>query len=378
MYSRSKYLWKAAAAITVAIVALIAVLSGRTEDFGAIRIGVTAPLTGPVSSFGEWSRRGLELAKIEINSKGGIGGRKIELIFEDDKCQPKEAAINTNKLLNIDGVSIIFSICSAVTPSVVPLASSKALVLSPVSFSRTVVADDYDHRFTTQPSIQAEMAVLANHIRYQKKLGIISIMYVNNELGLSYKERFQEAFESLDGGVRATETFNLTDKDFKSQLIKIKRTNSQGLIIIMSGGGLGSIVNQAEDLGLSAQYFGAMIAQSQPFLDIAGKNAEGFDYTYPLKLGETEASTKYRDAYISKYNEEPEIIGTNSYDMVFLVQQILESCFENRDLECMKKAAYDIEDFDGASGVFSMQGDGMVRKPIYIKTVKNGQFVYLE
>ncbi len=345
-------------------------LTGNLVKQETIKIGVTLPLTGPIAVHGSWVQRGIELSKEEINSNGGIDGKLIETIYEDDKCQPNAAVTNTHKLLDLDNVKTIVSFCSAVTPSVAPIAKDKAIVFSPAAFSDPVVEAKYDHVFTTQPPLREEMKRLAEYI-FSQGLKKLSIAHVQNDLGFSYSHWLQEEFKSLGGKIILVEKFNLLDTDFRTQLTKIKNADTEALFIANSGEGLGRIVNQAKELRLETKLFGATISESAPFLKVASENAEGYVYTYPLKLEQTEFSKKYKE----KYGEDPEIYAANSYDAFSLMVKAFEKC-KIQELDCMKSVSKTIE-IGGASGKFKIK-NGIVDKKIYLKTVKDGKFVYLD
>ena len=357
--------------IVVVAFALIVIsnLTGNVVKKEPIKIGVTLPLTGPIAVYGNWVQKSLDLAKEEVNSMDGVKGYQIDIVYEDDKCQPNVAVTNIHKLLDVDNTKTIISFCSAVTPSIAPIAKDKAVVFSPAAFSDPVVEAKYDHVFTTQPPLREEMKKLAEYI-FSQGIRKLSIIHVQNDLGVSYSHWLHEELKSLGGEIVLVEKFNLLDTDFRTQLTKIKNTQTEGLFIAMSGEGLGQIINQAKELKLDTKLFGATISESAPFLKVARENAEGYVYTYPIKLVETEFSKKYKE----KYGEEPEVYAINSYNALALIIQILEKC-PNQELNCMKSATQNMK-IDGASGEFKIENN-MANKEIYLKTVKDGKFAYL-
>jgi len=119
--------------LVVAIVLLAIPWGGQSTD--TIKIGVTAPLTGPIAHYGLWAQRGLDLAVSEINANGGIKGKQIGLVYEDDKCKPDLAVNNVVKFTTVDNIKFIVSVCSAVTPAVAESTKDKGVVFSPVAFS---------------------------------------------------------------------------------------------------------------------------------------------------------------------------------------------------------------------------------------------------
>jgi len=359
-------LWFSIAIVAVIIVALLVILNVQKEK-ETIKIGATLPLTGPVAKFGEWESRGMQLAVDEINNAGGINGKKLELILEDDKALPAEAQKTITKLINVDNVDYVVAGTTATVPVMASMISDK-LIFLPAFMPESVEANK--NVFSMMPSLSYEMGILADYI-YDLDLRKVSIMYVNNDLGLTAKNKFQEEFINLGGTVPSFETFGILDTDYRTQLTKIKNTKSEGLVIIMSGGGLGNILKQAEELGLEVKYFGQTITESPVFINVAGDLAEGIIYTYPFKLEGIEGS--FLNKYISKYNENPEMYSTACYDMIYTIVELVEKCGKN----CNPEDVLAI-DFSGAGGKIKFGEDRNRVSPIYLKTVKDGNFVFLE
>jgi len=339
-----------------------------TKEEETIKIGVTLPLTGPVAQFGQWRLRGMQLAVDEINTAGGIDGKKLDLILEDDRALPAEAQKIVTKFINVDNVDYIIAGTSAVVPAVVSMVSDK-LIFMPAFMPESVEANS--NVFSMFPSLGYEMEILVNYIYNNLNLKKVSIMYVNNDLGLAAKNKFQERFIGVGGEIPLVETFGISDTDYRTQLIKIKNTKSEGLVIIMSGEGLGNILKQANELNLHIKYFGHTITESPVFLSVAGKAAEGIIYTYPFKLDQIEGS--FLNKYKSKYNEAPEMYATASYDIIYTIAELVKKCGKN----CNAGDVLTI-DFSGAGGRIKFEKDRCRFSPIYLKTVKDGKFVFLE
>lgn len=353
--------------IIVIIIVLLFVFSGRKTLEGTIKIGASLPLTGPIAQFGEWEVRGMQLAVEEINTSGGINGAKIELITEDDKALPGEAQKTLAKLLNVNNVDYVIAGTTATAPVAASVVTEKIIIMS-AHMPESV--EQNENIFSMMPSLNREMRVLADHI-YNTGLRDISILYVNNDLGLTCKNKLQNAFLDLGGQVLEVETFGLLDADYRTQLTKIKDTNSQGLAIIMSGGGLGNIIKQAEELNLGVKYFGQTITESPVFLNVAGNLANGIIYTYPFKLDKIKDS--FLEKYKSKYNQDPEMYSTAAYDAIYTIAKLVEKCARNCNPSDVMKI-----NFNGAAGRIEFDKDKSRASDIYLKTVKDGAFIFME
>jgi branched-chain amino acid transport system substrate-binding protein len=150
--------WMVLVVLIVAI-AVIAIFAKKPADKeialkgDTVKIGFIGPLSGEAASYGESMRQGVELAVEQINSKGGIGGKKIEMIYEDGKCAGKDAASAAQKLVSVDQVKFIVGAgCSGETIAAAPIVEpAKVLTLSPVS-SNATISTMGDYIFRNHPS----------------------------------------------------------------------------------------------------------------------------------------------------------------------------------------------------------------------------------
>ncbi len=340
----------------------------KVAEENIIRIGISAPLTGPVAQFGEWARRGAELAAEELRKED----KKIEILFQDDACTPSEGTKTAQWFIS-QGIHTIITACSAAVPGTMSQATNDMLILTPSP--KSDVVKNYSNLFSLEPSIEAEMKFLAEFIQSNKSVKKLAILYVNNDLGVSYKDAFQETWKKREGKITEIETFELVEKDFRTQLVKIRETKPEGLLVIMSGGGLGIILKQAKELGLNTQFFGTSITESSEFIKTAGTLAEGVIYSYTFILRLTSTSKKFQEEYEKKYQELPERMATNTYDAVLIISYLYGLCNENT--HCVIEELSRLKNFEGASGILRFDKEGNTVKKIYIKTVRNGKFILL-
>lgn len=361
--------------IIVGIIVVIVVVAGiwygverKPKEEGMIKIGASLPLTGAIAEFGEWEVRGMQLAIEEINADERFG-IKFKLITEDDKALPGEAQKTLVKLLNMDNVDYVIAGTTAIAPVAASIVTDK-IIFTPAFMPESVEASK--NIFSVMPSLEREMKILADYI-YNTGVKTISILYVNNDLGITCNDKFQKAFQDMDlsSSILEVETFGLLDTDYRTQLTKVKNARSEGLVIIVSGGRLGNLIKQAAELGLTAKYFGQTITESPVFISVAENLAEGIIYTYPFKLDMIEKS--FLDKYKSKYNEDPEVYSTGSYDMIYVIAELVKKCGKN----CNPDDVMEIN-FAGAGGEVKFDKDRNSASPIYLKTVKDGKFIFIE
>lgn len=291
----------------------------------------------------------------------------MELIIEDDKAAPGEAQKTIMKLTNVDNVDFLI----VGTTATVPVAGS--IVQDKIIFTPSLMpeaSDNNNNVYSMLPSSASEMESLAKYI-YATGLRNISIIYVNNDLGLTSKNNFQKAFTKLGGNILSIETFGLTDTDYRTQLSKIKNTASPGILAIMSGGGLGNILIQAKELGINAKFFGQTVTESPVFIQVAGNLSEGMIYAYPFRLSELEDS--FVQKYKARYNESPEMYATASYFIIYTIAELAKNCGDHCETKDLSNFQLTVAGKD-----IQFDKDRALITPIYIKTVRDGKFVFLE
>lgn len=232
-----------------------AVSPGPAVSTEPIKIGVSLPLTGEAASFGEGGKPGAELAAKEINQSGGINGRMIELVFEDDKCS-KDGASVFNKLVNIDKVTaIIGSVCSAAVGPGAPIAQ-KAGVPTIIWGSAPPLPKIGDYIFRTYPSDAFQGKFAAEFVVNVLKKSSVAVLYVKNDWGQGIRDVFVPRFEELGGKVVYDEGVAQDTKDLRSFVTKIKAANPD-IIYFPAYPAIGVIgLKQMRDLGLNAPVLG--------------------------------------------------------------------------------------------------------------------------
>ena len=164
-----------------------------------IKIGFVGPLSGDVANLGQNIRAAVEVARDEINNQGGINGRKIQVIFEDGKCDSKAATAAGNKLINLDKVKMIVGgVCSGETLAIAPMAEKNNVILiSPASTNPKVTqAGDYVFRLIPSDSFQGKFAAEYMYNTLGKRS--IAVLYTKNDWGVGVSNVFKKKiFETI-------------------------------------------------------------------------------------------------------------------------------------------------------------------------------------
>ena len=374
----SKKSWLILAVVVVAAGVLLAIaLIPRTPD-GTVKLGATFPLTGEVASYGQKAKRGIELAVEEINAAGGVLGRKVEMDFQDDRHDKKEAVSIVTKFATVDKVPVIFgSAGSSVTLAVAPVANrNKVVLVSPISSSATLSKDGGAFFFRTVPADDLQAEMLADWV-YESGARSVAIVYTNNSWGKPLTDGFQTKFTALGGKVLLAEGVPESATDFRTIIAKLKSLDGLDAVVSPTypkDGG--NFVRQAKELGLAKPMYGGDNWGSPEFLSIAANAAEGVFYTAPSenKSFEYEAFAK---RYQAKFGEAPDVFGAYSYDAAMAVFKAIEAC-GSTEPEKIRDALLKVS-FSGASGDVAFRPNGDVAtKAFGRKTIKGGKPVNVE
>lgn len=342
-----------------------------------IKIGIIMPFTGNSAESGENARRGLLIAKDDINNSTATK-YKIDLIFEDSQYKSDISVAAAQKLITVDGVKyIIGDHGSSQTLALAPIVEQNKVVLISPSSQADNITNAGDYVFRTQINTKQESKYFADYLINKIGKEKIDILTLNTDYGISYIDDFSKDIKELGGSVGLVQKYDSDESDFKTYLLKIKNGKSGYVLLIGTRKSNGLILNQAGEIKLNTKFFASSATEDRVLIQTAGVKAEGLIYPYPFDNNST--STKqvsYQDKYYNQYKEKSEMISANSYDAL----RILSDCFEKVgiDVEKVKNCLYDIKNYSGASGILTFDKNGDVSKPFIIKTVKNSQFVKLE
>ena len=342
-----------------------------------ILIGFAAPMTGDAAMEGQNALKAVQLAVEECNAAGGINGRKIVIVQEDDKGDSKEAASVAQKFASNDKIMAIighdYSSCHMVAgpiyqaagiPSIVLMASSPKVVDVGDTVFRTCANDD--------------IAGKVNGAYIAKNMGVkkLAVIFDNTEYGVSYSNALKKEAAAQGCEIVANESFvSGQDRDFTIQLTKIKDAKPEALFISAYVSECGLIADQARKLGLDCRFYVPNTANSQFFLDLAKGAAEGtIISTYFDRNVEDNVAKAFCEKYEARWKEDTFYICPYAYDNANIIIEALKRCSTiNRAnlLAEIKKT-----DYKGVTGSiqFNEKGDRNSTLNIMLE-VKDGKFV---
>jgi branched-chain amino acid transport system substrate-binding protein len=349
-----------------------------------VKVGAIEGLSGPIAKYGVPIRHGIELAADEANRKGGVlGGRKIEMIFEDSAGQKDQALNAMKKLLARDRVIAVLG----------PTLSNEMFAAGPAAVERQIpaigtsttadgITDIGEWIFrTAMPEADVIPVTVAT---VKKRYGIkrVALMYSNDDaFTKSGFDVIKAAVQKQGLEIATIETFSTKDTDFSAQLTKIKGLNVDAIgISALAEAGAG-VVLQARQLGIAPNVvmFGGNGFNSPKVAEIAGKAAEGFMVGTPWFIGKKDPlNQQFVAAYKQKFNDEPDQFAAQAYDSLLILAEAIERAgtTENTRLrEALLKT-----DHKGVLGPFRFtpHRDPASTEGVLVLAVKNGKFDTLD
>lgn len=360
--------------IIIVIIAIAGIWYGITKkstEKGSIKIGIVGHFTGDYASYGVPMKNAAELAVGQINNSGGINGRSVNLVIEDDASDSKNAASAINKLINVDRVNYIVSAqASGATSAVTPIAQNSKHILMITLGSAPDLTKAGDYIFRSVISDVYQGVKIADFIKNGLKAQKVAGLYVNDPYGVGIRELVNEDIKNIIGD---QEMFEAGASDFRTQLFKIKNDGADTLVLV-SRKETPIILRQIKELGLSnLRIIAAEAAKDEEILKQAGVAAEGM---YVAFMAQPEDFVNFASEYKSKFNEEPSAYSTYAYDGTFALLKAIKD--KGDDVEKIKNGLLNIS-FNGASGKFALNKNRERTGMKYIiYKVQNGQFIPLE
>jgi branched-chain amino acid transport system substrate-binding protein len=352
---------------------------GGAQD--TIKIGFFAPITGPAAADGVSARNAVELGLKDVNSAGGIKGKKVELIIYDDRLKSEEAVAIANKLIERDKVvGVVSGSYSGPTRVSAPIFQKAGMpMVAGYAVHPDVTWDPKEKKpndfcFRNGFLGEIEGAAAAEFAVKNLKAKRISLIFMDNDFGRAISSGFAERAGKLGTTILTKQMYKFPgEKDFRPFLTRIKEGNPDVIFAAGYYNEAASIVRQAKELGIVSQILGEEGFDSPKFLEIAGPAAEGVIIATNLDRDDPRPLVQnFLREYRKAYNEDADMVGASSYDAFMILVKAIEKA--GTDPKAIQKALLETKDYNGLTGKISRFIQGEVVKPVQIQVVKGGKF----
>jgi branched-chain amino acid transport system substrate-binding protein len=346
---------------------------------GPIKIGVVTPLSGTYTPIGEQVKMGLDLAAKEINASGGINGRKIDLLYEDEEANPAVATQKAEKLFQVEKVDFLTgTVNSGSTLAVGQLAErNNKLIATTVSFADSITADKCSPNvFRVNARAGMQSAALAAWVAKEINKANIFFIGPDYEMGRSTVSAFKKA--STEAGSKDVgEVFApLDNKDYSPYFGQVRAAKPNVIYTSVAGNDTVRLFTQMEEYGVNKgiTLVGASGTVTSQNLAAIGKSANGFvtGVGYSPKL-DNPANKKFVADFQKTYNKLPDLYGADSYGLLYFYKAAVEKA-KSTDTDKVRAAMKDIS-WQTPQGTKKMRaGDHQAMQDMFAVRVENGEF----
>lgn len=363
--------------VIATLVGLALSASTLTMAADTIKLGVAGPHTGDLASYGIPSKNAAEIVVKMINEKGGINGKKVELLIEDDVCKP-EIATNTATKLISEGVDIVMGhICSGATKAALPIyKSAEIIVISPSATSPGLTQEgNYPNFYRTIASDDAQaakaVAFTVSNLGHKK----VAVIHDKGDYGKGFAE-FSKKFleENKEAEVVLYEGVTPGAVDYSAVVQKIKRSGADAVIYGGYHPEASKIVTQMRKKRMKTPFISDDGVKDDTFIKVAGKYAEGVYAAGPQDNSANPLAKEANDAHQKAFDKKAGAFYENAYAAVLSILNAVDKA-DSTDYAAVSKALRETETDTPVGKIkFDEQGDATgVGFSMY--QVKDGKFV---
>ena len=360
---------------------LVACGGGDSESTDEIVVGVNYEMSGAVADYGNAHVDGIKLAVDEINEAGGINGKKIKLVVNDNKGDTNEIATVATKQMTEDNVVVVLGpATSGATKAAINVGNKyKVPVISASATSDDVTLNkdgsvtEYGFKICYSDTYQG--GKLANFAVSKNAMKAVIFADSSSDYAKGLSKSFTDAYTTAGGTIVSTENYVAGDADFNAQLTNLKALDFDVMFIPGYYQEAGLIVKQAREMGIDAMILGPDGFDSQDFIDQAGTaNCNNvFFSTHFSRVDKVDAVTNFVDAFKAEYGSEPGCFHALGYDLAYYLKDVLERIDGDITAETVTAALNDTDAvFTGVTGSFSMKEDHTPEKAIKVVELKDG------
>ncbi|MBF0482743.1 MAG: ABC transporter substrate-binding protein [Desulfovibrionaceae bacterium] len=337
-------------------------LAGRALAGDTIKIGAVLSVTGPASFLGEPEKNTISMLQEAINARGGLLGKKLEVVFYDDETDVNKAVLAAEKLLKRDEVvAAMGGTTSGNTLAIMGKFAAAGIPLVSLASAEKITSPADPFVFKVAPSDRHAVQKILDHARAKgyKKLAIVT---VSDGFGQAGREALKELIAAGGFELAADEVYGPKDTDMTAQLTKIKELPHDAVICWGTNPGPAVIARNRVQIGLTTPMYMSHGVASKKFIELAGEAAEGLllpagQLIVAGQLPDGQPQKKllldYTRQYQEKFGGQVSTFGGHGYDSLSLIARAIETAGSDKP-QAIRDALEKITAYPGVGGVFTM------------------------
>jgi len=364
----------------------LAALPAHAAD--PIKIGALLPVTGGAAFLGGPEQRTLEMAVEELNARGGLAGRPVQLIVKDTGGSPEKAVSFAKQLIDEEQVfAIIGPATSGETMAVKAIAEGAGTLLLSTAAAEVIVNPVARWVFKTAQKDSHAATVIFQELK-RRGLVKVAVLTSNTGFGKAGKEQLERLAPEFGLQVVLSETYDKAATDLTAEVTKVKASGAQALVNWSIEPAQAIVIKNARQLGLALPIFQSHGFGNIQYVKAAGAAAEGVVFpmgrvvvaeALPEKHPQKALLTAYKKAYEARYKEDVSGFGGYAYDALLILGQAVKAA-GGTDREQVRAAVEGLKGLTGVSGTFNMSAadhNGLAVDSFELLTVKDGKFATL-
>lgn len=374
---KKKWLIALVVIIVVAIVIIIGInIKSRQEsrEEGPYKIGAILPLTGRAAMLGDNVRNGMQMAVDDINAEGGINGRLLEIEFGDSRDEPKEGVSLMNRFTSVSNLPVVVTAMTPITAPLIPIAERNKTVLFATMVSSPKFASKSEYLFRCFTRAANEIPPLSKIAYERLEMRKIVSLYVDDDFGKGYTERFRAEFEKLGGKMINEIPFARGGSDFRNTIAKLKSVEADAIYLVGYSRAMGLIPKQIRETGIEMPILANASMATPAYIAIAGEAAEGIvlmNFAFSTRAPRTEEGRNLVKKYEEKFGSTPLVLTVIGYDIVGLLAEAIQN--EGYSADGIQRGLLKMQDYEGVIGKLTIQADGEVDVPLMPLIIKGGR-----
>jgi branched-chain amino acid transport system substrate-binding protein len=353
--------------------------SDKPADAKTLRIGVITSLTGPAAAFGAAHKYGYSIAQDDLNAKGGVLGKQIEVIYYDDQSKPDQAVQGVAKLVDQDHVAIILGAYSSEsTRAVIPAVTQKGIpLIMPTATADNVVETGSPWVFRICAGANAYATAMADFLKNNGAPKTMAIIYENTNFGQANARSMVTAAPAAGIEVVDQEAYQASSPDYKSLLQRVKAKNPEVVYYASYLLDATTLMRQTAEIDLNPKFLAAagtgFSAAEFPTDKGAGKYAEyTFSVSQWLPSAKWEGSRQFDDEYFKRAKSHPAYHGMQAYAALVVAADAINNAKSDQPKPIAD--AIRTEHLNTPFGPIAFDAKGQNAHPVLISQVQNGQY----
>lgn len=357
---------------------------------GPIKIGAVLCLSGAAEPLGKPEEKAIRLYVEQLNDRGGINGREVEVIIEDDESRQEKALDAVNMLIEQENVIAIIG--SSTTGNTLAMKNATRTAEVPqvcCAAGVSITATDNEWIFRTPPTDAVAVEKVLDYIKNSLELKKIAILHASDPFGTDGRNVLREMSPDFDIEIIAEEGYNNDDPDesFDTYITNVMRDNPEAIVVWGTNPGPSKIARRMKDKGITVPFIGSHGIANMKFIELAEDAAEDVVFpagrvliwdTFDEGSEQGELVRKFAKDYKDKYGEEINTFAGHGWDAMLILEEALKNAGDEPTRASVRDAIEKIRGLVGTAGVFNFSPtdhDGLDSDSLIMIRVKDDSWV---